>query len=74
MASAAGAKVPNMFLNTARRKAATTRLESITRQFSTTRPMAFEVKRLGVVGAGQMVRTSRQKIFVPFLTFLRASE
>src|SRR5271170_1644037 len=44
---------------TARRKTASARLAAINRQFSSTpRAMAFEVKKLGVIGAGQMVRRS----------------
>lgn len=43
-------------MSTARRKTAATRLAAINRQFSTSpRVMTFEVKKLGVVGAGQMV-------------------
>ena len=44
-------------LSTARRKAATSRLASLERHFSTSQAMAFEVKKLGVVGSGQMVRS-----------------
>ena len=43
-------------MSNARRKTASTRLAAINRQFSTSpQAMAFEVKKLGVVGAGQMV-------------------
>jgi len=35
---------------------ASQRLASLSRQFSTTPGMAFEVKKLGVIGAGQMVQ------------------
>jgi hypothetical protein len=46
----------NMLLSTARRKATATRLSALTRQFSSSpRTMAWEVKKLGVIGAGQMV-------------------
>src|SRR5271168_1743642 len=46
-------------MSTARRKTASARLAAINRQFSSTpRAMAFEVKKLGVIGAGQMVRRS----------------
>jgi len=41
-------------MSSGRGKAASTRLTAINRQFSSS-PMAFEVKKLGVVGAGQMV-------------------
>jgi 3-hydroxybutyryl-CoA dehydrogenase len=43
-------------MSTARRKTASARLAAVNRQFSST--MAFEVKKLGVIGAGQMVRRS----------------
>jgi hypothetical protein len=52
-------------MSNARRKTAPTRLAALNRQFSSSpQAMAFQVKKLGVVGAGQMVQQTPHPDFL----------
>ena len=66
-------RLPSTLMASSKSQVASQRLASLNRQFSSTPSMAFEVKKLGVIGAGQMVRTALPKKSL-LLTFPRASE
>ena len=55
MLMASFSKLPFRLMASSKSTVASQRLASISRQFSSTPANPFEVKKLGVVGAGQMV-------------------